>query len=188
MSGHRRFQKTAIQNNCIGLIFGNGFTTGDFRQRKYWTCSTTKPRAFGNWPKWLANGFGFSLTSNRRAISPPHCLNLVSIGTANASFGSTLAGSLCPPPVKTRAKNITPISRQTGKPLERKHHERTNPIVSGIRHCEALHLSRAAIRIQGNAAPGMSNAGEFEVVRYAAASGRLLEAACSLAPVFQRRV
>ena len=34
MSGHRRFQKTAIQNNCIGLIFGNGFTTGDFRQQK----------------------------------------------------------------------------------------------------------------------------------------------------------
>ena len=34
MSGHRRVQKPAIRNNCIGLISERDFRTGDFPQRK----------------------------------------------------------------------------------------------------------------------------------------------------------
>ena len=112
MSGHRRFQKPAIQNNCIELISDSDFRTGDFPQHKFWTCSTMKPRAFGNCARLSASGFGLSFTGSSRAPSPRSCRSLAFIGTGGGSFGSIRAASFAPPLGLTRATSIPPFTRR----------------------------------------------------------------------------
>jgi hypothetical protein len=87
---------------------------------------------FGNWPKSLADGFGFSLTtgSTRLLLRTSH--SLVSIGTGGGKFGSIRAVVLPLALDATRARFIVLTSPPTNKPLDwrisMKRHRRHLPI------------------------------------------------------------
>ncbi len=106
------------KHRCNGLILRGDFTIADFPPRKFWICSITRRRAFGNCVRLLASGFGFSLNTGNRRPLPPNSRRLVSIGTAGGRFGSTLAGGFPPAADATPGRRIARIFRLIHNPLE----------------------------------------------------------------------